>query len=93
MIRTAFLSALMTLILMVMASSAKGNPKPPASTAPKDSKAKFYDFDDMLIDGQIRKPQALYIDHRQKVRFERLLKLKKSFLPNLMKTAKEPVFR
>ena len=44
-------------------------------------KSKFYDFNDQLIDGVIRKPTNLYVDARQKVKFERLLKLKKSFLP------------
>tara|TARA_R110000824_G_C14994778_1_gene655576 strand:- start:29 stop:379 length:351 start_codon:yes stop_codon:yes gene_type:complete len=59
----------------------------------KDPKAKFYDFADQLIDGEIKKPTTLYTDARQAVRFDRLLKLKKSFLPNLYKTAKDPIFR
>ena len=56
-------------------------------------KSKFYDFSEQLIDGQIKKPTALYTDARQKVKFERLLKLKKSFLPSLFTTAKEKVFK
>ena len=92
MIRTAFLSAVITLIMMIMASGAKGQTKPKPNP-PNNSKMKFYDFDDMLIDGEYKKPQILYTDTRQKVQFERLLKLKKSFLPKLMKTAKDPVFR
>ena len=39
-------------------------------------KTKFYNFDDLLINGEYKKPQVLYTDARQKVRFERLLKLK-----------------
>ena len=54
-----------------------------------DSKTKFYNFDDLLIDGQYKKPQVLYTDARQKVKFERLLKLKKDFLPKLKETAKD----
>ena len=53
------------------------------------SKTKFYNFDDLLIDGQYKKPQVLYTDARQKVKFERLLKLKKDFLPKLKETAKD----
>ena len=45
----------------------------------KTPKAKFYDFSEQLIDGDIKKPTALYTDARQQVKFERLLKLKKSF--------------
>lgn len=65
-----------------------------AQSAPKGGvKSKFYDFSDQLIDGDIKKPTALYTDARQKVKFERLLRLKKSFLDPMMQTAKEEVFR
>ncbi len=56
-------------------------------------KSKFYDFSEQLIDGEIKKPTALYTDSRQKVKFERLLKLKKSFMKDLFDTARERVFK
>ena len=59
----------------------------------KTPKAKFYDFSEQLIDGDIKKPTALYTGARQQVKFERLLKLKKSFIPALMNTSKGPVFK
>ncbi|MEC8977651.1 MAG: hypothetical protein VYC40_01910 [Pseudomonadota bacterium] len=59
----------------------------------KQPKSKFYDFNDQIIDGEIKKPTTLYTDSRQKVKFDRLLKLKKSFLPELFDTAKERVFK
>ena len=62
------------------------------SAEPKPPRTKFYDFSDQVIDGQIKKPTALYTDSRQKVKFDRLLKLKKSFLPDLLNTAKDPIF-
>lgn len=58
-----------------------------------DTKTKFYNFDDLLIDGEYKKPQVLYTDARQKVKFERLLKLKKDFLPKLRATAKDASLR
>jgi len=65
-----------------------------AAAKPPDSpRSKFYDFSDQLIDGEIRKPTNLYVDSRAKVKFERLLKLKKSFLPDLFRTARERVFK
>ena len=65
-----------------------------ATTATADQpKAKFYDFGEQIIDGEIKKPTALYTNSRQKVKFDRLLKLKKSFLPQLFNTAKERVFK
>ena len=48
----------------------------------KTPKSKFYDFSDQLIDGQIQKPTTLYTDAREKVKFEKLLKLKKSLFPS-----------
>ncbi len=56
-------------------------------------KAKFYDFSEHLIDGQVKKPQALYTDVRQAAEFKRLLKLKKSFMKDLFDTARLPVFK
>jgi hypothetical protein len=61
--------------------------------AQKSPKEKFYDFNEQVIDGEIKKPTALYTDSKKKVKFDRLLKLKKSFIPNLMKTSKERTFR
>jgi hypothetical protein len=56
-------------------------------------KAKFYDFSEQLIDGEIKKPTTLYTDSHRITKFNRLLKLKKSFLPKLFKTSKERVFK
>ena len=56
-------------------------------------KAKFYDFSEQLIDGQVKKPQTLYTDVRQAAEFKRLLKLKKSFMKDLFNTARMPVFK
>ena len=63
------------------------------STSFAKSRSKFYDFSDQLIDGEIKKPTTLYTDAREKVKFERLLRLKKSFMSKLFDTAKERVFK
>ena len=57
------------------------------------AKTKFYNFDDMLIDGEIKKPAGLLTNVRDQVRFRRLLSLKKSFLPTLKRTAKEKALK
>ena len=59
----------------------------------KQPRAKFYDFNEQLIDGEIKKPTTLYTNARVKVKFDRLLRLKKSFLPELFATSKESVFK
>ena len=58
-----------------------------------DVKTKFYDFDDLLIDGEYKKPQVMYIDTTDQVKFERLLKLKKDFLPKLRATSRDSSLR
>jgi len=59
----------------------------------QDKKAlmtKFYNFDDMLIDGAVKKPSGLLTDVRKKAEFDNLLGLqKRSFIPELIRTAKE----
>jgi len=59
----------------------------------EDVKIKFYNFEDLLIDGKVKKPQVLYTDARQKVKFNRLLKLKKDLIPRLKGTKKDATLR
>lgn len=69
-----------------------GNHHATAGTKPP-IKSKFYDFNEQLIDGEIRKPTALYMDATKRARFGRLLSLKKSFLPKMFLSSKEKVFK
>jgi hypothetical protein len=54
------------------------------------TKSKFYDFSDQVIDGEMKKPTALYIDEKRQVKFNRLLSLKRSFLWDLEATGGDP---
>ena len=56
-------------------------------------RSKFYNFDEQMIDGHVRKPTYIYVNARDKVKFERLLSLKKSFMRKLFETSKRPVFK
>lgn len=56
-------------------------------------KAKFYDFSDQLIDGEVKKPTVLLNEGRQRAKFEKLLKLKKSFRPAMIETSKERILK
>ena len=77
---------ILIIVMTVSTATSWTYAKPPA-------KSKFYDFSEQVIDGEIRKPTNLYVDSRKKVKFERLLRLKKSFLPKLFSTAKERIFK
>ena len=78
---------LVTVFLLVLFAS------PSFAQGAGDVKTKFYDFDDLLIDGEYKKPQIMYTDTDKKVRFERLLKLKKEFLPRLRATSRDSSLR
>jgi len=66
---------------------------PAFSNPATGTKTKFYNFDDLLINGEVKKPQVLYTSAREKVKFERLLRLKRDFLPKLTATKKDPTLR
>ena len=57
------------------------------------SKAKFYDFSDQLINGEIKKPATIYMESRTRAKFAKLLRLKKSFVPRLLKTGYDPLLK
>jgi hypothetical protein len=48
-------------------------------------------LDAMKVEGRIQKPQAFYILQRRNLDFE-ALKLKRSFLPKILESIKEPPF-
>jgi hypothetical protein len=58
-----------------------------------EPKIKFYDFDDLLINGEYKKPQVMYIDDQARVKFERLLKLRKDFIDNLRESKRDTSLR
>ena len=83
-----FLIAL-TASLLLFSGSAHGEGR----SSKSDSRVKFYNIDEILIDGKIKKPTGLYTDSRRSAEFDRLFKLKRSFMPDLMETARERVLK
>ena len=81
-----------TLAILVLLISFSASAAAPPRVNP-NARSKFYDFGEQVIDGEIRRPTALYTDARNRARFGRLLRLKRSFLPDLFKTAKEKIFK
>ncbi len=65
----------------------------PAGAAFGEEKSKFYDFSDQLIDGEIKKPMTVVLETRQRAKFDKLLRLKKSFRPAMLETAKERLLK
>ena len=83
----------LTIVLAIAAIISMGLPWFCPEAMGKQPKSKFYDFNDQIIDGEIKKPTTLYTDARDKVKFDRLMNLKKSFMKELFNTAKEKVFK
>ena len=77
-----FLVTLFTSLIFSVSLSAK----PP-------TKSKFYDFGDQVIDGTLKRPVGTFTTARERARFDRLLRLKKSLLPRLFQTSKHKVFK
>tara|TARA_R100000008_G_C3562135_1_gene156858 strand:+ start:600 stop:857 length:258 start_codon:yes stop_codon:yes gene_type:complete len=59
----------------------------------KSKKARFYDFSDQLINGEIKKPSTIYMEARARAKFAKLLRLKKSFRQALIRTNQDPILK
>ena len=57
------------------------------------TKSKFYDFDDMLVDGELKTPDIHRSEARGQAKFKRLLDLKKSFLPKVQESTEEDALK
>lgn len=63
------------------------------TAASKSEKAKFYDFSDQMIDGEIKKPAALVMETRARAKFDKLLKLKRSFRSEMLASSHDPCLK
>ena len=61
--------------------------------AAKPQNSRFYDFSDQLIDGEVKRPTAMYMEARARAKFEKLLRLKKSFKQAMINSSKEPILK
>jgi hypothetical protein len=81
-------------LAVALAAAAPALAKPPKAAPPRgEPKTKFYNFDDMVVDGEFRRPSVLLTTAREQARFDRLLRLRKSFLPQMLQTARFPELR
>lgn len=71
------------IVLTVMSLSAS------AFAQEGETRSKFYDFNDMLVDGRLKTPDLMKTDARGKAKFNRLLQLKKSFIPKVRESSQE----
>jgi len=75
---------------LVLSLSFLATPLAMGQTSPK---AKFYEFPTLEIEGGRKAPTVSFHDPRMKVKFGRLLKLKKTFMGALQETSKDASLR
>ena len=84
------MARLLVIVLLLVSTSSFATP--PRNSG-DNARSKFYDFSEQIIDGHIRRPTVTISNAREKAKFERLLNLKKSFLPELFNSSKERLFK
>ena len=58
-----------------------------------DERTRFYDFENMLIDGEFVSPDMELMQSQGRAQFDRLLNLQTSFIPKVEASAAEPSLR
>ena len=56
-------------------------------------KSTFYDMGRTIIKGNIAKPAVMYVTKRERIKWERLLRLKKSLKETLIASGRSPVLK
>lgn len=55
----------------------------------KYKKKTVYDFDDDLVEGELQRPDGEFIDTRRKSKHSSLIKIRKNFIPEMLKSAED----
>lgn len=55
----------------------------------EEVQTRFYDFNDMLIDGEFQRPEGMFATERGQARFDSLLSLRRSFIDEIEASAEE----
>jgi hypothetical protein len=59
------------------------------SRAAGDKRKTSINFEDELVEGEVKKPELLYLLQKKQFNFKRLIKLRENFLPEMNRTAEE----
>ncbi len=81
------LSIVTSLLLLSSFASAQEAPADAAESGEPESR--FYDFSDMLIDGELLRPDGMMATERGNAVFGSLLNLRRSFMPEIQNAATE----
>ena len=59
------------------------------SKSEKDKRKTSIDFEDELIQGEVKKPELFYLLQKKQFNFKRLIKLREDFLPEMRRTSQD----
>jgi len=76
----------LVLLFFVAATPVLAKSKKKSSASKKKTSI---NFEDELVEGQVQKPELLYLLNKKNFNFKRLIKLRKNFLPEMRKTAED----
>ena len=76
--------AVVLALMWPFAASAQDNAR-----AGGDKKTTSINFEDELIEGEVKKPELLYLLQKKQFNFKRLIKLRENFLPEMSRTAED----
>jgi hypothetical protein len=60
-----------------------------SAAAKGDKKTTTINFDDELVEGEVKKPELLYLLQKKQFNFKRLIKLRENFIPEMNRTAED----
>ena len=64
-----------------------------AQEADEEVQTRFYDFSDLLIDGELLRPDGQFMTSRGGAQFQSLVQLRRSFRGEIEDAANEPALR
>jgi hypothetical protein len=60
-----------------------------SGSAGGDKKTTSINFEDELVEGEVKKPDLLYLLQKKQFNFKRLIKLRENFLPEMNRTSED----
>ncbi len=70
-------------------AAASGGSTAAAGDKAGDKKRTKIDFEDELVEGELKKPELFYLLQKKQFNFKRLIKLREDFLPEMRRDADE----
>lgn len=84
LINAARIKVLVIIILLPMVSMAQDK-----AAKAGDKKTTTVDFEDELVEGELKKPELFYLLQKKQFNFKRLIKLRENFLPEMRRTSED----